>query len=114
MDFGEPDNLTRAIMLRLTDAEIEQLPQALDTKFYEALDAGWTTDKEYELMKKLKRGRGVHSSKGKKEQSASIDLASVRKMVDYSLSGSVGQNGKNFKGDVKLVAKNLKEKYKIS
>jgi len=40
MDFGEPDNLTLAIMLHLTDAEIEQLPQALDTKFYEALDAG--------------------------------------------------------------------------
>jgi len=65
MDFGESDNLTRAIMYNLKDSEIEKLPDSLDLKFYESLDAGWTVDEEYVLMDKLKTGKKPIEEKNK-------------------------------------------------
>jgi hypothetical protein len=110
--YSDTDNLTRAIMFYLNDNEIQQLSSDLDAKFYDSMDEGVTTDTEYALMKKLKKGRGVRNVES--ENSVSSDLESVREMVDYSLSGSVGENGNNYIIDVRLVAGKLKEKYKIS
>jgi len=63
MDFGESDNLTRAIMYNLKDSDIEKLPDTLDLKFYESLDAGWTVEEEYALINKLKAGKKPEAEK---------------------------------------------------
>ena len=123
MEFGEPDNLTRAIMYELSDSEIVQLSVDLDTKFYEALDVGWTEGEEYALMAKLKAGKKPEEgnkeekeqkvSKGVKDEAAK-DLQTVRGIVIYQLQGSVGGNEKskavNNTEDVKQTAAKLKEK----
>ena len=125
MEFGEPDNLTRAIMYNLQDSEIAQLPDRVDNKFYQALDAGWTVDEEYALMKKLKKGRGIKYSNSEKENNAQFDgdaekdLQTIREIIGYKMKGPVGKKdgAKNINDpeDVKQSAIQLKKKgYTVS
>jgi hypothetical protein len=136
MDFGESDNLTRAIMYNLKDSEIEKLPDALDLKFYESLDAGWTVGEEYTLMNKLKAGKNKEiSDKDSDERSSDpikfekvdekykSDLPSLygsrnnfnKYLNKNELEGDVGNDSgskkaENNKEDVNLVKNKLKEK----
>ncbi|MBI9056013.1 MAG: hypothetical protein JEY96_19485 [Bacteroidales bacterium] len=136
MDFGESDNLTRAIMYNLKDSEIEKLQDTLDLKFYESLDAGWTVDEEYSMMSKLKAGKNskneVESSTRKtseplkfekvdeKYKSGLPGLYGSRNNFNKYLSktelkGDVGNDSgskkaPNNKEDVILVRTKLKEK----
>jgi hypothetical protein len=104
----------------MSDGEIAQIPEELDAYFYDTMNWGWTTDEEYALMAKLKKGKAKAEGKeekkdakktkdSKKAKTAKADLNQVRETFNYGIVESVGLTGENKADDVKKVAKTLKD-----
>lgn len=118
--YATSDNLTVRILKSMSNSEISRIPENLDAYFYDTMDWGWTTDEEYELMAKLKKGKSKEEGKeeekdakeakdSKKSKSAKTDLNKAREIFNYGIVESVGLNGENKADDVKKVAKALKD-----
>jgi hypothetical protein len=104
----------------MSDGEIAQIPEELDAYFYDTMDWGWTTDEEYALMAKLKKGKAKAEGKEKSKidlkpeyeiGNAEKDKELMQKTFTYSttLSSNVGKGQKNEKNDVKIISNKLNE-----
>jgi hypothetical protein len=105
----------------MSDGEIAQIPEELDNYFYDTMDWGWTTDEEYALMAKLKKGKakaeGKEVEKSQKSAKSETDIGNAEKDKEFmrstfayndKLKDAVGKNKINNENDVKLVASKLK------
>jgi hypothetical protein len=94
----------------MSDGEIAQIPEELDAYFYDTMDWGWTTDEEYALMAKLKKGKAKAEGKeAEKDKSKVFSIDDAKKTLSSNITANVGKGQKNEKNDVIRVAKGLTE-----